>query len=462
MYEVGWNKKLSHIFSFSRYGVQDASPRYSRKLSELIERRNAEFVSESVAEEVIASKDAELERFFASRYSVVLTPQNNSLSIIERLALGATGFHSAVTGFDISTHEMQERKRLSGRELLVLTLSTQTTSWKVEEMCGRISGDVEWRTSRGEIGKTPCEVVSCNVEVTSGCASEVAEVSSGEVVVLPAPEWFVHGMITSSECTVGSGMVVATHSSSGEGKTKIFMNTISQPYAQQVREDRHHELIVGSLNSKESSGLKPPVFSTHRIFETENTICSPSSGAATICDVPVSNYICSVPSDVLLITPGESLQSLVSRATLRCNASSRLLGFSIHVNGETPTHAVLFTSSGYPLVKADGCVTYFKKHSVAPSSVVVAATESTDVAISTADVTVNITDVSLVEQQPLAESCVWSKHFHYLGGGQHGDTQYFDATLFLDTMFDNSYEKRIGRQFVHGLKLSGVIVMAGQ
>ena len=40
LYEAGWGKKLTHVLSFSRHGCVDASPRYSRKLQEVILRRS--------------------------------------------------------------------------------------------------------------------------------------------------------------------------------------------------------------------------------------------------------------------------------------------------------------------------------------------------------------------------------------------------------------------------------------
>jgi peptide-N4-(N-acetyl-beta-glucosaminyl)asparagine amidase len=53
MYEKGWNKNLSHVLSFSRHGVTDASPRYSRKFDEVLLRRSSEIVCESDARRVI-------------------------------------------------------------------------------------------------------------------------------------------------------------------------------------------------------------------------------------------------------------------------------------------------------------------------------------------------------------------------------------------------------------------------
>eukprot|EP01034_Spumella_vulgaris_P028450 gene28450-35303_t len=431
MYEVGWNKKLSHVLSFSRCGVEDASPRYSRKLDELITRRNAEIVSESVAREVIASKDVEMERYFASRYSVELTSQNNSLSITERLALGAAGFNSAVTGFDISSHRMQERKRLSNREVAALTLSTQTTSWKVEEMCGRISGDVDWRTSRGEIGKISAEsAVSCDASataVTAGCASEQpsdasTESSGEEGKAVDPPEWFVSGMICRQQ--TASDLIV-THSAATD-RSRVFLNTIALPYAHQVTRVPHQSQGFPSIVA---GGKQQPIFSTHRTFIDNSSI--KETNGVVVCGIV--GFVCSTPCDLLTAAPGESPVDLISRAKDMCHESSTLMGFSLS-RSAPPTHAFLFSRSGYPLVKRDG----------SPPVDSGSGVELTDIAVET--------DAA----PPLG--CVFSKHFLYLGGGQHGDTQCFDTTLFLDSLVGGEENSL---HFARGLKLNRVIVTAG-
>jgi Rad4 transglutaminase-like domain len=38
MYESGWNKNLTHVISFSRYGAVNATSRYTRKLAQVILR----------------------------------------------------------------------------------------------------------------------------------------------------------------------------------------------------------------------------------------------------------------------------------------------------------------------------------------------------------------------------------------------------------------------------------------
>lgn len=42
MYESGWNKNLTHVISFSRYGAVNATSVYTRKLAQVILRRSAD------------------------------------------------------------------------------------------------------------------------------------------------------------------------------------------------------------------------------------------------------------------------------------------------------------------------------------------------------------------------------------------------------------------------------------
>ena len=105
MYEGGWNKKLTHVLSFSRYGVIDASSRYTRKLVEVVTRRNSEIVPECFIDDLLATEDLKLENKFVNDYlsNNVYLNQNNdfvssSSSLLEALQLGKIGFE-ALTNF---------------------------------------------------------------------------------------------------------------------------------------------------------------------------------------------------------------------------------------------------------------------------------------------------------------------------------------------------------------------------
>jgi peptide-N4-(N-acetyl-beta-glucosaminyl)asparagine amidase len=164
MYESGWNKKLSHILSFSRYGVIDASPRYSRKLDELIIRRDQEVVSECFILEAILGQDQYLEQNYALKLNSLSVPYME-FAVLDILPFGESGFENfSLT--DIPITEMKKRKEQLSKEMEGLVFLT-AKSWKAEEMRGRISGDEEWKLSRGEAGTVVEEKVcksSCNLQ----------------------------------------------------------------------------------------------------------------------------------------------------------------------------------------------------------------------------------------------------------------------------------------------------------
>jgi len=78
MYEQGWNKKLTHVLSFSRYGVSDSIARYSRKQNTVLTRRCAEVLLESCVAEIIAVKDKELEVAYAMRRASLPPPPSSA------------------------------------------------------------------------------------------------------------------------------------------------------------------------------------------------------------------------------------------------------------------------------------------------------------------------------------------------------------------------------------------------
>lgn len=151
MYESGWNKKLSHVLSFSRYGVEDATSRYSRKLEEVIPRRNNDY-QEAGAQAFIKSKDSDMEREFIAGAGSAATPASFytvefPASLLQRLSYGKHSF----TGLpEISSALMSRRKAKDRRELQALQF-LPVGALKPDEMRGRQSGDVDWRRQRGEI-----------------------------------------------------------------------------------------------------------------------------------------------------------------------------------------------------------------------------------------------------------------------------------------------------------------------
>ena len=149
VYEAGWGKKLTYIFSFSRHGVVDATPRYSRALAEVLMRRGASGPSERFVAERISAADVELEQSFVAS-SRDPEPAWSSALYLDTLSQGVDGFQRLARG-DCSERTMRRRKRLLSRELLAVSLETGH-EWKTGEMVGRVSGDKAWKQERGELG----------------------------------------------------------------------------------------------------------------------------------------------------------------------------------------------------------------------------------------------------------------------------------------------------------------------
>lgn len=165
-YEKGWNKKLTHVIAFSRYGVSDASPRYSRKLSDVVLRRGAGMepgaLREVEIQMVIATKDKEMEEKFSSAQRAGYlrgasrlrgTFASDSLSLLaapSRLASGKAGF-LPLSMLELRIEDMQSRKAGDRREIASL-MFRQAGPDKEAELRGRGSGDAEWRGQRGELG----------------------------------------------------------------------------------------------------------------------------------------------------------------------------------------------------------------------------------------------------------------------------------------------------------------------
>ena len=174
-YEVGWNKKLKHITSFSRYSVNDTISRYSRKLEEVLPRRSME-IPEFYAQTIVSKYDHEMKNKYINNYANNITineqtstPTNNT---------NATSYHQLCTSTDVhydnlSLHnnitcqtayeqlanlgltisDMNYRREKEVSDLYGMTfLSVKDV--KLEELKGRISGDIAWRLERGEIDQS--------------------------------------------------------------------------------------------------------------------------------------------------------------------------------------------------------------------------------------------------------------------------------------------------------------------
>nr|CAG4634793.1 EOG090X06HD [Alona affinis] len=110
LYDVGWGKKLTYVIAFSKDEVQDVTWRYTRNHKEVLKRRTL------VPEEWLLAQNLKLSRQLQSTYS---SAQKDALVL-----------------------------RLAG-ELAELMLPKKV---KQGEDQGRISGDMNWRRERGELG----------------------------------------------------------------------------------------------------------------------------------------------------------------------------------------------------------------------------------------------------------------------------------------------------------------------
>lgn len=149
MYEKGWKKKLSHVLSFSRYGVYDSISRYTSKYNEVVVRRSEEY-DEAYLQRSIQEHDMRLQQRYCSSSSS--SSSSNTMNIAA-LATGSAAFSTSNHG-DISVETMVQRKRLLQYELKSLQMNQPvdeaSNTYKQEELNGRISGDMEWRQARGE------------------------------------------------------------------------------------------------------------------------------------------------------------------------------------------------------------------------------------------------------------------------------------------------------------------------
>lgn len=128
MYEKGWGKKLNYIIGFSvvcddTIQAIDVTKRYTRKFNdmEMQQRRRTIVSSEGMGETI-------LERFNSYKRHV---NDNGNSYLIKRCK-------------DVYSREVKER--------LYLQQCGLTNKWDEEQVSGRISGDLLWRASRGELG----------------------------------------------------------------------------------------------------------------------------------------------------------------------------------------------------------------------------------------------------------------------------------------------------------------------
>jgi hypothetical protein len=168
-YEKGWNKKLSYVFSFSRYGVTDVIHRYSRKFTSSV-CHNRSLCSEKFVQERVQALDQEVQSVFSQR---ILSPRSgvsgttggssSSSEVIgitlARLRQGSSAFtasrsrsrSSLSLPSELSLQEISRRKSSHMRDLQMLAfMPIQSNKMSRAELQGRVSGDAAWKKARGE------------------------------------------------------------------------------------------------------------------------------------------------------------------------------------------------------------------------------------------------------------------------------------------------------------------------
>lgn len=161
MYEAGWNKKLHTIISFGRYGINDVISRYSRKSDEIYMRRHEQLeLPEISVRQSISQHDSSVYQAYVTR--TVASRQSDEQSQIpegiwdsdsvhfDTLELDSIGF-KRLAAIELPVDVVDIRRRKECRDLMGMTF-LRPKDVKLEEMRGRISGDIAWRVARGELG----------------------------------------------------------------------------------------------------------------------------------------------------------------------------------------------------------------------------------------------------------------------------------------------------------------------
>lgn len=167
-YEAGWNKKLSYVFAFSRFGVTDVIHRYSRKFSSSV-CQSRSLCSEKFVQTRVKALDEHVQQWYCQQILFRqqqlqqqggVNASGGACLTLARLQQGSSAFAPAYyssqnpcVASDLSLPDVVARKQGGLRDLqLLMFLQTGSTQLSAEEMQGRISGDEAWKQSRGEAG----------------------------------------------------------------------------------------------------------------------------------------------------------------------------------------------------------------------------------------------------------------------------------------------------------------------
>lgn len=152
MYEAGWGKKLTYILSFSRYGVVDATSRYTRHYEEVVERRS--MLGEKFAQDAVRQKDESIWNSFkqSMEYRYLFEEEEKPEMFYNALEVGAMAFESFNLG-ERSLSILDQRRYQLTKEIEGLKFLSPEIR-KLKELEGRITGDYLWKFHRGELGSS--------------------------------------------------------------------------------------------------------------------------------------------------------------------------------------------------------------------------------------------------------------------------------------------------------------------
>jgi hypothetical protein len=122
MYECGWGKKLTYLIAFSKDEIRDVSKRYTRSYPEMLKHRNQ-------------------------------CPEQWLFEFIDRLA------NQRLSKLPRDRQEIVQSRWKREKEELESNLSDEDRKLKDSETIGRLTGSLEWRKNRGELGKVAAEDV---------------------------------------------------------------------------------------------------------------------------------------------------------------------------------------------------------------------------------------------------------------------------------------------------------------
>lgn len=144
LYEAGWGKKLSYIVAFSRDECVDVSRRYTAKFAtEVCSRRNA-CTEDALAAIVRRTNEACLARLAPARQA------------------------------EVRARQAREARELAGERV--------EREVRANEMIGRLTGSLDWRVARGELGSGAATVAA----MAGGAGAATAATSVASVVSSPS------------------------------------------------------------------------------------------------------------------------------------------------------------------------------------------------------------------------------------------------------------------------------------